>query len=286
MSDVDLLVRKTDLACVEEKLLELDYGSSRRFEIEVESAMHHHLPTFTKPGAVPVEIHWTIAHPTAPFNIDVDGLWHRARPATIAGVKTLVLAPEDLLLHLCLHISFHDRFTVGLKPFCDIAETLRYYRGEMDWEQLQLRARQWGAGKCVYLTLHLTRELLAIPVPDEVLSALEPKDLEPKFVTWARERIFTERANSRPVAPDLVRIWEAKRLQDKAATLLKLAFPAPHPASPVSKKIYLYYLVRLKDLLQRHGRTAWQLLRHDEDMIASAAREDRVNALIDWLVSA
>jgi hypothetical protein len=123
-------------------------------------------------------------------------------------------------------------------------------------------------------------------VPDEVLSALEPKDLEPKFVIWARERIFTERANSRPLAPDLVRIWEAKRLQDKVAIFLKLAFPAPHPASPVSRQIYLYYLIRLKDLLQRHGRTAWQLLHHDEEMIASAEREDRANALIDWLISA
>jgi hypothetical protein len=292
MVDTDLLVRKADLSRVEEKLLEMGYGSPERPSIEEQCEKVHHLVRFTKPDVFSIEIHWTIELPTSPFEIDVDGLWERARPATIAGIEALVLSPEDLLLHLCLHVSFHHKFHIALKPFCDISETIRHYRDEIDWEQVQLRARQWQTGKYVYLTLYLARELLGAAVPDAVLNALEPNDLDPGLVTWAKEQIFTNQGHALPLSPNLVRIWEARRFQDKVAAFLKFALPSPqamatmYPASPLSKRIYLYYPVRLKDLLLRYGRTAWRLLRHDEEMIASAEREDRGNALVDWLASA
>ncbi|OAD22803.1 hypothetical protein THIOM_001382, partial [Candidatus Thiomargarita nelsonii] len=168
MGDMDILVRKTDLLKAEEKLLEMGYSSFRVNVIEVASAKHHHLPPLVKQGAVPVEIHWTINHPTSPFTIDIEGLWNRARPATIAGVEVLVLSPEDLLLHLCLHTAFQDRFLTGLRPFCDIWETIRHDRDEIEWEQVRLRARQWGATNSVYLTLYLAKAFFGAAVPDEV----------------------------------------------------------------------------------------------------------------------
>jgi hypothetical protein len=286
MVDVDLLVRGTDLPRVEEKLQEIDYGPSGHSGIGVGRKMSYHLP-LAKPDAVPVEIHWSIAHPAGPFKIDVDGLWERARPATIAGVEVLVLSPEDLLVHLCLHASFTHLFNIGLGPFCDISETLRHYWDEMDWEQVQLCALQWGAGKCVYLTLYLARELLEAAVPDEVLNAFEPNDLDLSLVIWAKKQIFTGQGYTGLLAPNLARMWEANRLQDKVTIFSKVAFPSPevmatmYPASPFSKRIYLYYPIRLMDLLLRHGRAAWRLLRHDKEIIAAAERENIRNALID-----
>jgi len=162
----------------------------------------------------------------------------------------------------------------------------------MDWEQVQLRARQWGAGKCVYLTLRLVRELLEAAVPGDVWNALEPNDLDPRLVIWIREQIFTGRGNTLPLSPNLARIWGANRLRDKVTTLLKFAFPSPevmatkYPASPFSKRIYLYYPIRLKDLLLRHGRVAWRLLRRDEEIATLTERENERFALTDWLASA
>jgi len=87
MVDTDLLVRKADLSRVEEKLLEMGYGSPERPSIEEQCEKVHHLVRFTKPDVFSIEIHWTIELPTSPFEIDVDGLWERARPATIAGIE-------------------------------------------------------------------------------------------------------------------------------------------------------------------------------------------------------
>ena len=299
MSDVDLLVKKTDLSRVEEKLLEMGYGPPERSSIEEQCEKSHHLVGFTKPGAAPIEIHWTIELPTSPFTIDVDGLWKRARPATIADVKVLMLSPEDLLLHLCLHATYHHFFGYGLRPFCDISETIRHYQDEIDWEQIQRRIRQWGAGNCVYLTLLLARELLEAAVPDEVLNALKPDDFDLQVVDWARKRIFNDReqifndkSDSPSLSKNFAQLWGPKRLQDKTVLFLKSGFPSlevmakMYPAPADSTRIYFYYPVRLKDLLLRYGRATWQMLRRDEETVALVERENKKAALSDWLASA
>lgn len=291
MSDLDLLVKRADLAKVENTLWEAGYGPCRPFWPEAEHAVHKHLPPLVKPSAVPLEIHWTIAIPASPFRVDVDGLWTRARPAVIAGTEALVLSPEDLLLHLCLHTSYQHRFAMGLKGLYDVSATLRHYRDQIDWEQLRLRARLWGAGRCVYLTLHLARQLVAAPVPDDLLSTLVPHDLDASVVRWATEQIFAEGRAALPSSPNLTRIWTASGLRGKMAAFLKFTFPSPqlmatmYPASPSSRRIYLYYPVRLRDVLLRYSRTAWQLVRRDKDTTAFAEREDRGNALQNWLAS-
>ena len=291
MGDIDLLVRQTSLARAAGELQKAGYRPARPFWIEAICATSQHLPKFTKPGAATIELHWTIAYPTSPITVDLDGLWERARLAAIDGIEVLTLCPEDLLLHLCLHTSFQHRFTIGLRALCDISETVRYYRDDLDWEQVQVRARRWGAGRCAYLTLRLARELVGAGVPADVLSALEPDDLDPGFVTWARDRLLTHRGRTLPLSSNLVRIWEADGLRGKVANFLKFTFPsretmaAMYPASPSSKRIYLYYPVRLVDVLLRYTRTAWRLLRRDEATIALSERQDRGNALVDWLGS-
>ena len=132
MCDLDLLVRKDDLARTAARLQELGYAWNDCQGVEAASATSHHLPPFLRPGAAPIEIHWTIAGLRLGLNIERDGLWERSRAVVVAGVETLVLSPEDLLLHLCMHAGSHHGFNVGLRPFCDIAQTLMHHLAEME----------------------------------------------------------------------------------------------------------------------------------------------------------
>jgi hypothetical protein len=290
MDDLDLLLHQSDLALAERKLLDLGYRSTRTLEIAEECMLHHHLPGLTKAGTAPLEIHWHITRPTGPFQMGVEGLWQRAHPVSIAGKQVLALSPEDLLLHLCLHI-LHDEFVVGLRPLCDVAEILRHDRHPLHWDALAGRAKQWGLNKCLYLVLSLSRELVGASVSDEQLSIFAPTDLDPRFILYARERIFLERQASLPLAPNLARLSRAGRLPDKIVTLLQLAFPSPrslaagYRLSPSSRWLYLYYLVRLKDLTIRHGPALRRLWGRDTKLLASERPDDRGNTLIAWLTS-
>ncbi len=298
MVDVDILVQKADLLRAGEKLLELGYTCRQAWR-DVADAAHHHLPPFIKPNATPIEIHWRLMSQIGssgrmehPFQIDIAGLWERAQPATIAGIQTRALSPQDLLLHLCVHTSHHHKFRVGLRAFCDIAATIQHYETEIAWKQVQMRARRWGAQNCVYLTLYLAQELLEAAVPDEILDNLKADDLPPHFIAWSREQIFLnhrEQQNNLPDIHILSRVQESDRLGDKILILLKTVFCSPkviariYPVAADSKWVYAYYPVRIKDLMFKYGRVVWRMWRGDARVAAVAERENRTNALVDWL---
>ena len=62
---------------------------------------------------------------------------------------------------------------------------------------------------------------------------------------------------------------------------MAMMYGVPHH----SPWIFLYYPLRLKDVLQRHIRTAWSLYRGDTQTHSRAERQAQINALKIWLLS-
>ena len=121
MGDIDLLVKRADLKQAASRLRQLGYAFET--EVDIEAFLTGfpppmHLPPLFKPPHPRIELHWRI-DPAQPLQEELD-LWQRARPARLAGVDTLVLAPEDLVLHLCLHGGSHHLLELGLRPLCDL----------------------------------------------------------------------------------------------------------------------------------------------------------------------
>jgi hypothetical protein len=106
MLDIDLLLRKKDLAKGKEVLINLGYSQVKQIDIEIESARRHHISRLIK-GCLPIELHWHIFHPRYPFSVDIDQIWERAVKQKIADKKLLVLSLEDLLLHPYVDAAFH-----------------------------------------------------------------------------------------------------------------------------------------------------------------------------------
>jgi hypothetical protein len=293
VGDMDLLVKKDDLIRVDALLLEMGCTpiDHKRIVCKNNNTFAYVMPK----RDVTLDIHWSILSSMFPFSIDTDGQWERSRPAVIAGVDAAVLCPEDLLLHLCLHAGCGHGFEPGLKLFCDVSEVLQHDEGGVDWGLVQRRTREWGIGKCVYLTLKLTRELLGVALPEGLMEALKPNDFDERFVTLARNQIFSRRLRTgHPLSmwPAVARFWGSARLRDKVLLFLKgfflpreaMARLYPPPADSI--RIYFYYVVRLRDLLRLFGRDVWRLLRRDEKMQALAKEGKDLTTLKDWLMSA
>jgi Uncharacterised nucleotidyltransferase len=188
MADIDILVPSADLAGARNTMRALGYDGVGRFRgAEMLPFTGHHLPTFVKPGATTVEVHWDLCDPGTPV-IDVDGLWARAMPARIGGVDTRVLAAEDLLLHLAAHATYSDECEISTRACCDIAEVVRTY--PMSWETVADRARQWNITRGTYLVLRLARDVFATPVPAGTLAALEPPGFDDRLLRIAMRGKF------------------------------------------------------------------------------------------------
>ncbi|MBU1050865.1 nucleotidyltransferase family protein [Candidatus Bipolaricaulota bacterium] len=291
MGDLDLLVPKQHLQRAADALITSGYKPLKPYSVDVDVALSQHLTAFIKSEISKidkVEIHWTLTKPNQPYTIAVDELWVRAVPLQIAGIDVLGLCSEDLLLHLCLHTSYQHQFAFGLRPSCDIAYLIQHCGETFDWGTVQQRAEAWGWGRGVYLALRVAQELVGANVPGDVLRQLEPFAFEETVVATARNQIFTSWTPTGFLSRELARLmgrdnlWASLRDFARRIFLPRVVLAKHYSVSANSPKVYLYYLVRFKDVLVRHGRTAWRILQKDPEIAPLA---DRTRDLLDWLSS-
>ena len=174
MGDVDLLVREHDLVAASRVLRRLGYTADDSWRPEAwYEAHHHHLaPLIAPDGSLIVELHRSIVE-AGEGRVPVDGLWERACLERIGGVPFRVLAPSDLLLHLCLHLARDNMFVDGkLRDLRDMAETIRHYGEAIEWDAVMTRAKEWQVARYVYWALWLARDMAGAAVPGAVLEGL------------------------------------------------------------------------------------------------------------------
>lgn len=200
MADVDVMVRRDRLADAEAVYVANGYGPLPRPDIEEFCRRSNHLAKLVKPGMPVVEVHWGIERPTSPFAIDLDGLWARAISRELDGVPVRALAPEDALLHLAVHLSYHHLFDrAALKGLVDVRELLAKERAHFDWPAMVARAGAWGVSGFVYTTLRLAEDLLEAGVPASVLQAL-PRSTDDEQAVHIARRLILEPDEALPEA--------------------------------------------------------------------------------------
>jgi hypothetical protein len=283
MGDLDLLVRNTDLLRASELLAEQGYTPSQEHLDRPLDICH--LPTFNKAESVPVEIHFNIVGPPFSQKFDVAELWERAQKEFIQGVEVSVLCPEDLFLHICVHACTRHGFDNGITPFVDITRTLECYQKEIEWDKILTKSRKWGASRCVYVMLALSKKLLGAPVPGNVLPKIMPDSDDFDAMTSAEQLMFEK---SSPIVTNLARLFGNDPWSDKFRLFMKRAFPAPETMPVVEGprgnklSICLMYFARLKGIWKRHSKTAWRALLKDRNTSSAVAIENKRNRLKEW----
>jgi hypothetical protein len=176
MGDVDVLIHHEDYERVAKAMaglgfsphprpaapFVLKYGSGRQFRRKSDETW--------------VDVQWDVAErewdPGAhrPFGPRAANLWRRAVPLRIDDFTLLAPCPEDMLLHLCLHLEGHEYCELVL--FSDIAEFLRHYGESFDWQKFNEFTREADAAASVHHVLQLTTQLFGLALPRGTLDAL------------------------------------------------------------------------------------------------------------------
>jgi len=288
MTDIDLLVRNPSLPLVEKLLLQKGYRPDRRNDGWWEHHYHWGFVKITSSMKIHFEIHWHIDYPTTPFNIDIEGMWKNAVRARVAGVDVLVLSPEDLLLHLCQHACKHK--LIGVRPLCDIRETIRHYKRRIRWGEIETRAAEWRITPQVCLTLRLAKDLLGAEVPQAVLNAMRPDDFNDGLLDLARGMVLN-RATENLFQDDARMVFEfyskCSSLKGAWAALTepfsRKAIAKRYLLPSASKRIYFYYPVLLRDLCVRYFFVLWHMVRDRQHTILSNERKPNDACLEEWL---
>jgi hypothetical protein len=122
--------------------------------------------------AVYIEPHWTLGRANSySGRMPVGEFWQRAEKLRLATVDSLVLSPEDCLIHLALHL-FQHYANSWLIPCCDMAALIGRQETGIDWELFLSRAFEYKICIPVEFSLRKTVELFRSPVPSFVLDRL------------------------------------------------------------------------------------------------------------------
>lgn len=219
MADLDLLVRPADRAVAVPTLRALGYrtpgeaadflGASRSFAELVRDGTR-------------IDLHWHAARYLrfeGIVEVDHDGLWNRARPLVAPEGRSLVLAPEDLLLHLVLHLTLGSNFARVLW-YADIDAVVRRFAAELDWERMVREADRWRIRSLTGWALGVVAASFETPLPSGLLDRLAPGRLRRVAVA---ERIGASTPPSLDRVLEDTRVYPAQTLlMDRASDVLRV----------------------------------------------------------------
>lgn len=289
MGDIDLLVKKEDLPHTEKTMTKLGYRFQGDMPREWYRENHQHISFLHPEKNIPVEIHWHIArkgHPSRIRILDTDiikGWWEGAKTIDFSGRKAPILCPGDLIVHLSLHflkhrfISQNELFSSkgALIQLCDILQTLKYYRDEIDWVRLKCGAEKYGIDSPIFTTLFIVKEIMGgnDDVFRNALCRFAPVSSDRELIRLIKKKILM-RDDAHTIVPNtLIQSRVAHTFLEKVKILLNGIFPNREIISgkylvPLSsKRIYLYYVIHPCRLLLKYKNLMWNIPRIKEETV-------------------
>lgn len=197
-------------------------------------------------GPFVIELHWRFAPPSRADEPDPQAVFARQTRCLVEGESLPSLAPDDLLLYLCLHGALHLWARLG--HICDVAQLLAV-RDKWNWLELFRRADRADLRRILLLGLALARDVLEVELPLEVTRSIASDKSIEALCVEAKGRLFEAQATApglAEVGPFLLRL--RTRRQSRALAILEVLF-VPSRADWKFVRLPdwlfpLYYLVR------------------------------------------
>ena len=202
IGDVDVLVEPVHARRATRILEESGWVAWRGYS-ERDLLLAHGLD-LQKPPHGALDVHWYLLAECCWAGADV-GVWQRAQPMTSVTSTTVVPAPADLLLHVCVHGQRWSPVHAG-HWVADAVRVIQTSGERLDWDVVIAEAARRRLGLQMTHALRVVRDRGHVDVPQAVIDML---DQQP--VSW-RDRLEC-RFKGRPVvsAGGLFVIWTAWR---------------------------------------------------------------------------
>ena len=157
-SDIDILVKPSDLEEVKKMLAANGYDYQEQNERDLLAA-HYHLIFSNERHHV--EVHWNLVKRY--IKITPDFWWEDVSELEYEGVKVTMLSPERYILYTIFRLFDHG--FRPLKYFLLIAALLNTYRHELDGVRLLSLAKELRMKRLVIFTLALLQEMYGVITP-------------------------------------------------------------------------------------------------------------------------
>jgi hypothetical protein len=138
---------------------------------------------------VAVELHWGVAPRFFNFAFPIERLWDDDSRLRLAGGEVRAIAPESLLLLLCVHGN--KDLWARLEWVCGI-DALLSRETKLDWQAITAEAERLGAIRILLLGLFLSNRLLGTSLPGEIARCTEATPAVASLAALVRRMMFDE----------------------------------------------------------------------------------------------
>jgi hypothetical protein len=197
--DLDVIIHKEDLPKVKDVLITAGFEPHvhESYRDEADALQYGYNLAFFRPqGNIKLEIHWAFTSDYLPFPVDLRYLRTRLEPFVLTGRTVQNIAPEELLLILCVHASKH--LWHSLIMVSDVAELIRG-NPALDWPRIVEQSAALGSTRMLLLGLLLVNVLLSTDIPSQLLEMAHADRFVPSMATEVMESQCDE-TRSRPAA--------------------------------------------------------------------------------------
>ncbi|MBN2721400.1 MAG: nucleotidyltransferase family protein [Campylobacterales bacterium] len=252
MRDIDLLVPRKEIKDAYICSVKLGYECEKTITEQDFNILQHHLyQQFHPQKHIILELHGYLSEDK---NIDMNELWENAR--VCEGHNHMYLDIEDLLLHLCMHISYSDLFKMDLRHYLDIYMILKNRGDEINWDKFLIRAENRGLTKGVLMVMQITSELFKCKLPDKLLVMIKDEPDQAELIKQAIDFMWQYDKSSKGYEQYKSKVF----LSDEPILgrffrrifISKDELSFYYSLDPNSWSVYIYYFRRVYDLCQRH----------------------------------
>lgn len=259
MSDIDLLIKKMDLARTDAIFSSLGYTAVDPSPFDTMENPDNYLTTrdyrSSNPSHPSFHLHWHIVNSSVPApyssGIDINDIWRDAVPVDIAGVRVLSMSPHHFLIHLAEHAMRVTHSASRLVYLMDVSALIKKYGHELDWHKAVKASRDYGVDIFVRTVLQLAELHTGADVPLWVMDRLKQEKI------GSAERLFltlTSRGHGISGLSYMVHLGMVKGSLKRISFIVRTLFPPAwviakrHPdASGTSPAKFYFY--RVKEVL-------------------------------------
>lgn len=161
--DLDLLVPEDDFESAVDVLCDGNYAVEKSYPTFAEKTLRE------QDGGMLVDLHSSVTPARYPFTFPFEGLWERRVDVSLFGKTVQTFCPSDLLPILAVHGTRH--LWVQLEWLASFAALTQHE--SVRWPRVLGRSKQIGCDRMVLSGLQLAQELLGLPLPETVSTAVD-----------------------------------------------------------------------------------------------------------------
>jgi len=224
-ADLDILIRARDLRDAKAAVGELGYTPTLGLN-EAEQAAHiisgNEVPFDGPLGRRVLELQWRVLPRFYAVEFSIENFFQRSSLVDLGGRLVRTLAPEDLLLVLCVHAAKHVWWR--LSWLCDIAETVRSQ--PIDYISAYRTARELGIERIVAVNFLLQSQLFGVPSPLPFRRSMKNDDPDTECLADVARQVLIGSSdyNFQSIEYFMVMLRLRERLQDRFRFLVRLIF--------------------------------------------------------------